>query len=54
LQLVADGFTDAQIAQRLFVSVRTVNAHLRSVYTKLGVSSRAAATRMAAAEGVLT
>jgi DNA-binding CsgD family transcriptional regulator len=53
LRLVADGLTDAAIASRLRISVRTVNAHLRSVYTKLGVSSRAAATRAAASAELL-
>lgn len=38
--LAAAGRTDAQIAEELFISVRTVNAHLRSVYDKLGVRSR--------------
>lgn len=47
LHLVAAGLTDAQVAARLFVSPRTVNAHLRSIYSKLGVSSRTAATRFA-------
>jgi DNA-binding NarL/FixJ family response regulator len=53
LRLVAEGLTDAAIAARLYVSVRTVNAHLRAAYTKLGVSSRAAATRLAASAGLL-
>jgi DNA-binding CsgD family transcriptional regulator len=47
LRLVADGLTDVAIAERLFISPRTVGQHLRSVYAKLGVSSRAAATRFA-------
>jgi DNA-binding NarL/FixJ family response regulator len=48
LRLVAAGLTDADVAKRLIVSVRTVNAHVRSIYRKLGVSSRAAAGRFAA------
>lgn len=40
--LIADGLTNAQIAQRLVLSVRTIDAHLRNIFTKLGVSSRAA------------
>jgi non-specific serine/threonine protein kinase len=47
LRLVAQGLTDAQVAERLVVSPRTVNSHLRSIYSKLGVTSRSAATRYA-------
>jgi DNA-binding NarL/FixJ family response regulator len=47
LRLVAQGLTDAQVAERLVVSTHTVHAHLRSSYGKLEVSSRAAATRFA-------
>jgi DNA-binding NarL/FixJ family response regulator len=53
LRLVALGLTDAEAADRLFLSVRTVNAHLRSIYRKLDVSSRAAAGRFAAENGLL-
>ena len=48
LQLTASGLSDAEIASRLVVSPRTVHAHLRSIYRKLGVNSRADATRHAA------
>lgn len=47
LRLVAQGLTDAQIAERLIISPRTVNNHLTSIYSKLHVSSRAGATRYA-------
>lgn len=47
LRLVADGLTDIQIAEKLIISSRTVSTHLRSIYSKLGVSSRTAATRFA-------
>jgi DNA-binding CsgD family transcriptional regulator len=47
LRLVALGMTDAEVANRLFISPRTVSQHLRSVYSKLDVSSRSAATRFA-------
>ena len=47
LRLVAQGLTDAQVAEQLVISPRTVNFHLTSIYRKLGVSSRAAATRYA-------
>ncbi len=47
LHLVAQGLSDAQIAEHLVISPRTVNWHLTAIYSKLGVSSRAAATRYA-------
>jgi DNA-binding NarL/FixJ family response regulator len=47
LRLVATGLTDAEVAERLFLSRRTVSSHLTSIYTKLGVASRTAATRYA-------
>jgi predicted ATPase/DNA-binding CsgD family transcriptional regulator len=47
LRLVAAGLTDAQVAEQLVISLRTVNTHVTSIYNKLGVSSRAAATRFA-------
>ena len=53
LRLLAQGLTDAQIAQKLFISPRTVNAHLTSVYGKLGVNSRSAATRFAVENGLV-
>jgi DNA-binding NarL/FixJ family response regulator len=48
LRLVAEGLTDAEVAERLHVSRRTVTSHLTSVYNKLGVSTRTAAARVAA------
>jgi DNA-binding NarL/FixJ family response regulator len=47
LHLLATGLTSAQIAEFLTISVLTVNSHLRSIYSKLGVTSRSAATRAA-------
>src|SRR5579875_2406922 len=47
LRLIAQGLTDAQVANRLIISVRTVQGHLRSIYNKLNVASRSAATRYA-------
>jgi DNA-binding CsgD family transcriptional regulator len=46
LRHAAQGLTDAEIGERLFISHRTVSQHLRSVYGKLNVRSRAAATRL--------
>ena len=53
LGLVATGLTNAQVAQRLFLSPRTVQRHLNSVFHKLGVSSRTAATRFALEHGLV-
>jgi DNA-binding NarL/FixJ family response regulator len=53
LRLVALGLSDAEVAERLVLSVRTVNAHLRSVYRKLGVGSREAAGRFAREHGLV-
>jgi len=47
LRLVAQGLTDHQVAQTLTISPRTVNAHLTSIYHKIGVNSRTAAARFA-------
>ncbi|HEX5164139.1 MAG TPA: BREX system ATP-binding domain-containing protein [Thermomicrobiales bacterium] len=52
LRLVAEGLTDAEVAERLFLSRRTVSTHLTSIYTKLGVNSRTAATRFAVEHGI--
>ncbi len=47
LRLLAKGLTSAQIAEQLILSLLTVNTHVRSIYSKLGVTSRSAATRWA-------
>jgi len=52
LRLLARGWTDAQIADELFLSRRTVHAHLREIFRKLGVSHRSAATRFAIEHGL--
>ena len=53
LKLTAAGLTNRAIAGRLRLSPRTVDAHLRSIFTKLDVGSRTAATRYALDHGLL-
>ncbi len=54
LQLLAEGLTNAEIADRLVVSVRTVDSHVAAVLTKLGVQSRQDAVHAARELGVLS
>lgn len=53
LELVAEGLQNAQIAERLFLSTRTVDHHVSAVLRKLGVSTRGQATREAVRLGLL-
>ena len=43
--IIAEGVTTREAAARLFVSPRTVDAHLGHIYRKLGLSSRSQLTR---------
>lgn len=47
LRLLATGLTSRQIAEQLIISVLTVNSHIRTIYRKLDITSRSAATRYA-------
>lgn len=47
LRLVAQGMTNARVARELYITPRTVNAHLTAIYAKLGVVSRSGAIRYA-------
>jgi DNA-binding CsgD family transcriptional regulator len=53
LKLVAQGLKNAEIAETLVVSPLTVNAHLRSIYNKLDVTTRTAAVHQASEHGLL-
>jgi DNA-binding NarL/FixJ family response regulator len=53
LRLLGQGYTNAQIASRLVVSVRTVDSHVAAVLGKLGAASRHEAASRAAELGVL-
>ncbi len=53
LRLVAKGMTNAEVAKELFISPRTVNAHMGSVYHKIGSSTRAEAARFATEHDLL-
>jgi DNA-binding CsgD family transcriptional regulator len=46
-RLVAEGLTNREVAERLFVSPHTVNSHLRHVFSKLGINSRVELARLA-------
>jgi DNA-binding NarL/FixJ family response regulator len=52
LTMVASGFTSAQIGPRLLISCQTVNTHIKNIYRKLQVRSRAQAVALAARQGL--
>jgi DNA-binding NarL/FixJ family response regulator len=52
LRLLCDGLRNAEIAERLSRSVRTVDHHLAAVFAKLGVDSRLAAIQAAQRAGL--
>ena len=54
VRLLASGDRDKEIATQLFITVHTVKFHLKNVYRKLGVRTRAEAVRVAGERGLLT
>ncbi len=53
VELVAEDRTNAEIAERLIISPRTVTTHLDRIYTRLGINSRTALVRYAIEAGLL-
>jgi DNA-binding NarL/FixJ family response regulator len=54
LRLLCQGRTDKQIAQTLYLSVRTVNSHVSHIYAKLGVGTRTEAMHVALEHGLVS
>jgi len=50
-ELVAQGLTNREVAERLFLSHNTVKVHLRNIFTKTGVASRTELSMLAIQEG---
>jgi DNA-binding NarL/FixJ family response regulator len=53
LTVLAEGVTNQELADRLFISERTANRHLSNIFTKLGVRTRTAAARIAIQAGLV-
>jgi DNA-binding CsgD family transcriptional regulator len=53
LRLLSEGRTNPEIAAQLFISRRTAQTHVQNILAKLDVSSRSAASRIAAQNGLL-
>ena len=52
LAALADGLSNIELAERLFISERTANRHLSNIFTKLGVRNRTSAARIAIEAGL--
>ena len=53
LQLLADGMSNADVAQRLFISQETVKSHVRHILTKLEADTRTHAVAIALREAII-
>lgn len=53
LVLLARGYSNPEIAARLFISRKTVSAHLEHIYSKLGVTTRTRAALFAMQQGLV-
>ncbi|HXL42178.1 MAG TPA: AAA family ATPase [Actinomycetota bacterium] len=54
VRLVAQGLTNRQVAERLYLSTYTVGTHLKHVFDKVGITSRVELTRLAVERGLGT
>jgi DNA-binding NarL/FixJ family response regulator len=54
LKLVAEGYTNLQISQQLFISVDTVDTHRKNLYTKLNIKNTALLVRYAIDNGIVS
>lgn len=54
LKLLAEGYSNQEIADRLFVSLNTIKTHLSNIYVKLRVTRRTQAVQKAQEMGILT
>jgi DNA-binding NarL/FixJ family response regulator len=52
LRLVADGRSNSQIAETLFISRKTASVHVSNILAKLGVASRVEAAALAHRQGI--
>ena len=53
LWLIAEGFSNQELAARVYLSPHTIKVHTRNIYGKLGVTSRTQALARARALGIL-
>jgi DNA-binding NarL/FixJ family response regulator len=53
LALVAEGLSNRAIAERLYISAKTAGRHVSNIFAKLGVHTRAAASRVALERGLV-
>lgn len=53
LRLAAQGHTTREIGEQLFISAKTADRHIQNLYTKIGASNRAEATRWAVDHGLV-
>jgi len=53
VELIAEGLSNQEIADRLFLSPQTVKVHVRNIYSKLGANSRTQAVARARSSGIL-